>query len=241
MKVISFSLYGDNPKYIVGAAKNILLAREHYPDWVCRFYCTRNAYGLLYSWLYQYQDKFPIFETVICEAFGYEPIPPMIWRFLVADDPEVERFIVRDSDSRIGAREAAAVQEWEQSGLLFHSMRDHAAHGRGLNGGMWGGIWRNQNWAAPRMIDLWNKWVLDYQADYHAAGHTDDDQGFLKQMVWPWVQNSLMQHDSVCRHHYPGARPFPTKRDWPRFVGEVWNELDQPRDGDWQQILKDQE
>jgi hypothetical protein len=33
----------------------------------------------------------------------------MFWRFLVADDPTVDRYIVRDSDSRLNAREALYV------------------------------------------------------------------------------------------------------------------------------------
>ncbi|CAM9970164.1 unnamed protein product, partial [Discosporangium mesarthrocarpum] len=32
------------------------------------------------------------------------PTPGMFWRFLPADDPTVDRFIVRDVDSRLNAR-----------------------------------------------------------------------------------------------------------------------------------------
>ena len=37
-------------------------------------------------------------------------IAGMFWRFLVADDPTVDRFIIRDSDSRLNARERFAVE-----------------------------------------------------------------------------------------------------------------------------------
>ena len=37
MKVIAFSLWGDNPKYTLGALQNLSLAKLVYPDWVCRF------------------------------------------------------------------------------------------------------------------------------------------------------------------------------------------------------------
>ena len=36
-KIIAFSLWGDQPKYTVGAIKNADLAKEIYPDWTCRF------------------------------------------------------------------------------------------------------------------------------------------------------------------------------------------------------------
>ena len=42
-------------------------------------------------------------------------IAGMFWRFLVADDPSVDRFIVRDSDSRLNARDAFAVVDWIRS------------------------------------------------------------------------------------------------------------------------------
>ena len=37
-KIISFSLWGDNPKYTNGAIENADLALEVYPNWICRFY-----------------------------------------------------------------------------------------------------------------------------------------------------------------------------------------------------------
>ena len=39
MKVISFSLWGDNPKYTIGAMRKAELAATWYKGWKCRFYC----------------------------------------------------------------------------------------------------------------------------------------------------------------------------------------------------------
>ena len=57
-------------------------------------------------------------------------------RFLVADDIFVDRFVVRDADSRPNAREWAAVQEWIESGYSAHIMRDHPAHDVVMNAGV---------------------------------------------------------------------------------------------------------
>ena len=38
MKVISFSLWGDNPIYTVGAIRNAELAETIYPGWECWFF-----------------------------------------------------------------------------------------------------------------------------------------------------------------------------------------------------------
>jgi len=48
----------------------------------------------------------------------------MLWRFTVVADPTVDRFIVRDVDSRLNYRESIAVEEWIQSNKSFHIMRD---------------------------------------------------------------------------------------------------------------------
>ena len=37
-RVISFGLYGANPKYVSGAMRNAELQPTLFPGWVCRFY-----------------------------------------------------------------------------------------------------------------------------------------------------------------------------------------------------------
>ena len=62
-----------------------------------------------------------------------------VWRFLPVLDPGVEAVLSRDLDSRLTAREAAAVTQWlEETSLPFHVMRDHPMHGTEILGGMWG-------------------------------------------------------------------------------------------------------
>ena len=59
---------------------------------------------------------------------SYKDIHPMMWRFLPLADPLVDIVLSRDLDSVVNQRELAAVQEWLQSGALFHVMRDHPFH-----------------------------------------------------------------------------------------------------------------
>ena len=40
LKVISFALWENEPRYIKGAFRNIELAKELFPDWVCRFFVS---------------------------------------------------------------------------------------------------------------------------------------------------------------------------------------------------------
>ena len=43
MKIIAFSLWGDDPKYTFGAIKNASIAEELFPDWICRFYVGKSV------------------------------------------------------------------------------------------------------------------------------------------------------------------------------------------------------
>ena len=126
----------------------------------------------------------------------------MFWRFLVAADETVDRFIVRDSDSRLNTRERLAVEEWVQSGKAVHSIRDHPNHDRPLNGGMWGGT----RAAVPDMRELVQKWS---NRDKYMG-----DLDFLNKQVWPReaVQKSQIAHDAYSCDKYPNSRPFPTRR-----------------------------
>ena len=64
----------------------------------------------------------------------------MSWRFLPASDSAVQRFCVRDIDSRLSIREKAAVDDWMKLGEKFHVMRDHPSHSKyAMSGGMWCG------------------------------------------------------------------------------------------------------
>ena len=67
------------------------------------------------------------------------PSQPCV-RFFPTLDPQVSIFISRDLDSRITAREVAAVAEWLGSpgGEAVHCMRDHPQHYMPIMAGMWG-------------------------------------------------------------------------------------------------------
>ena len=98
-RVISFGLYGANPKYTVGAVHNVAAAKIYFPGWVCRFYVTSDVPDDIIATLKNLGAEI---ETIPAGK-GY--ISGMFWRFMVAADPTVDRFIIRDSDSRMNARD----------------------------------------------------------------------------------------------------------------------------------------
>ena len=213
MKLITFSLWGDDPKYIEGAIQNAELASRLYPDWTCRFYVSRQDVGyqtpsndrcLNEVYMKLHLDKH---EVVIVNE------PPdwtgMFWRFYPASEDDVEVFISRDCDSRITAREVAAVQEWMSGPKLIHSMRDHPEHSVPILGGMWGA----KNGALP---DL-----KDQIEEYTKGDFWQVDQNFLRDIVWPANYHKVLAHDDWNRFPQAETKPFPTPREADNFVGSI--------------------
>ena len=107
------------------------------------------------------------------------------WRFAVADDPAVGRYLVRDADAVISPREAALVEAWVGSGRHFHVIRDWWTHTEPMLAGLWGGVVG----ALPPMAEALAR---------SDPGHDEDpgaDQTFLRTRVWPRVRRHVLVHD----------------------------------------------
>ena len=189
--VVAFSLWGANPRYLRGALRNVLLMEDIYPGWRARFYLDASVPR-------PFAD---VLESLGAELRQMPQDAPtgdkLVWRFLVANDPGVDRFMVRDCDSVIGVREAEAVSAWMASGRSFHVMRDWWTHTDLMLAGMWGG-------RAGLLPDLQDAW-RDY-APVHVT--TDNvDQWFLRDCIWPLIRGGVVVHDRCFR--MAGSTPFP--------------------------------
>ena len=131
------------------------------------------------------------------------PVKPMMWRFLVANDITVDRFIVRDTDSRLIPRDATEVERWIQSGKAFHCIRDHQGHRDWpVSGGLWG--------AAPSQLHSIVK-NNTFEGKMGEFGHQySKDQQFLRDVVWPQVKHDAYCHDSLTCHKWESSHPFAT-------------------------------
>lgn len=206
-KLITFSLWGDNPKYTIGAIKNVELAEIIYPDWICRFYIGKSTPTSIIENLKSFNNT----EIVIMEEDGNWS--GMFWRFYPSSESDVEVMISRDCDSRLSFREKIAVDEWLKSDKGFHIMRDHPYHGIEILGGMWG-VKKN---VIPQMKDLIKNFV---KGDFWQV-----DQNFLKQIIYPIVKENSFIHDEY--HNYEqNKKKFPLDRIDNEFVGDVFDHND---------------
>jgi len=218
--VISFGLYGTREKYLGGAVDNARLAKEIFPDWTVRFYVgsdvPRDAVDRLRDLDAEIIDmKQTSHATGNDDGHVSGDTAGMFWRFLPEDDPTVDRFICRDSDSRLSWRERAAVYEWIASGKSLHVMRDHKGHGQSMPGGMWGAIRGAITQAAGKSFrDIVLEWSGSRDKFYA-------DMNFLNDEIYPLMKNDYISHDAFFCTKFD-AISFPIQRkDRNDFVGQV--------------------
>lgn len=182
-RVISFSLWGNIPRYTIGAVKNAELAQHFYPDFECWFYIHQDSVPL--DIIEQLQSKPNV--TIILKSGDLNLLKPMTWRFETIDDPTVEINLSRDTDTRILLREKLVVDQWLASGKTFHIMRDHPHHKNPrypIMAGMFG----------TKKIKNINSWKdkLNSCKSYDRY----DDQRFLVNVIYPQIINDCLIHSN---------------------------------------------
>lgn len=206
-KTVSFSLWGNNPKYTVGAIKNAELTQKYFKDWKLKYYvgnCVPNP--ILYA-----LEEFS--NVQIIQKGDSGDWTSMFWRFDACYDDDSDVVIFRDTDSRLAAREEEAVNEWLKSDKTFHVMRDHPFHKFPMLGGMWG-------FKKSDKYDM--KGMLQDFMKNRASNRYGTDYEFLGDVLFPKIEKDTLVHDEFF-----GGKPFPTKRNGLEFVGQVFNEKDE--------------
>lgn len=221
IRIVSMSLYGSEPRYTMGAIRNAELVKENFPGWTLRIYMESPAsstprFGLVPRNIVEKLRSLGVDIHYIVPEQDF--IPPMMWRFLVADDLSVDYFIIRDSDSRLTERDAAAVSAWIRSGKPFHSIRDHPSHASyAVSGGLWGG-------RTKELRDILRRSWIDLMRG--TSSNYLEDMNFLNGVIWPRIQFHAYCSDSVSCDRWPNSYPFPVTRYGYDHVGQVFNEHD---------------
>ena len=223
--MISMSLYGHDLKYTYGAIRNAQIAPIVFPGWLLRFYVEKPRDDGATAFP-QVPDGIVAKLRILGAEIVYVDttvvsVPPMMWRFMVADDMEVENFIVRDVDSRLVERDAEIVSEWLESDRPFHCVRDHPSHrSSAVFGGLMGG--RSRELRAI-ITQPWRELMKSYQDGYGL------DIEFLSNIIWPRVRYVALCHDSVSCRQWPNAWPFPSPRFSYEHIGQVFDPFGDPR------------
>lgn len=198
-KIISFSLYGSDTKYTIGAICNAEIAKIIFPDWICRYYCGESVPN-------EILDKLKSFSNVeVINMKEDTTYSYMMWRFLPIDDNDTEVMLCRDIDSRLSYREKSCVDLFLESNKLLHSIQDHQLHDN-MMGGMWG-IKKNNRINMKTLAENW-KGGMDYFSD----------QLFIREIIKPIFIDTYLVHCSSYLHN------FPVEKTDNYFVGEIFSD-----------------
>lgn len=207
IKYVSFSLFGNQPKYLAGLQKNLLLIQDLYKDWQPIVYYDDSVPQ---SYIHDVLSKIKSINVGDTKAVA------TMWRFFVHDENDCERFIIRDADSRISQREVNAVNQWIESEKILHIMRDHPHHGYVIMGGMWGMI--------PQNINM-RKECEQYIIQRNTNKWSMTDMDFLRDIIYPKYHNNSKIHATYAKFE-DWAEDFPTPLIDKKFVGEIWQAND---------------
>jgi hypothetical protein len=197
LKVLAFSLFGQEAFYAEAAVRNASDAARWYPGWICRFYVGAEVSSAVKQRLRQAGAE------VVMPPQAQAHLPGTIWRFMALDDLRVKTVLFRDADSLITEREVLAVQQWLASGMTAHVMRDHPMHTELILAGLWGAHSQSLRGVGDALLSFFKK-------PFHP---THADQHFLRDWVWPRIYRDVMQHDSVLLWH---AEQMHATQDFPR-------------------------
>jgi len=230
--IIAFSLWGDNPMYWVGALRNIELAKEYYPGWICRFYIDKESRTDLIESIKGDNVEVILLncdknkKTSNIERFNH---PGLFWRFLSLSE-NYDCILFRDCDSRITEREVIAVSEWLKSDKDFHIMRDHPYHQVPILSGMWG----SKNNSLSNINDLLNEWeIFPNKGRYNA-----EDQDFLGQLIYPIMNGKTLEHSEFGINYGQPIYNFSKNRENYEFVGDVFDQNENRHPDFWKIVKK---
>lgn len=201
MRYISFSLFGQDRDYLVGAVINARLAASIYPSWKPVFFLGPEVDLALRAEL----------ESMGCLVVtGKKSISsnPRVWRFSAGLFPDAEYVIFRDTDSRVSAREALAVEDWMRSGRALHIIRDHPHHFYPIMAGMWG-----------LRSSPYSKALIRSVLSAAKGDDKPEDQRLLAEIIYPSLVNDSFVHDTFYRRE-PHSVPLSERDSSNSFIGE---------------------
>jgi hypothetical protein len=199
--LIAFSLYGNNPRYLVGALRNAEIALNHLVCYQLRFYCSKHLdRGFLKK-----LESFPNVEVVIVE--DNIDSNGMFWRFTALENKEgFASVLIRDVDSRLSKRELLAHNDFMYGNKHFHIMKDHeTGHSRNILGGLFSCKGR------------WGSFIPKFSKHFRHSGQYGADMAFLDRYIYPIIKWDALVHDSTGKTRVPftsTVKEFPSKKTW---------------------------
>lgn len=211
MNIVSFSLYGTDEMYQLGAIKNAETIPVSLPGWICRFYVSSEVSESTIT-------KLKELGAQIVHRERHNLVDGTFWRFEAIDDKDADAVIFRDTDSRISKREAQSIIQWLKSDKKVHIIRDHPYHSSLILAGMWG-VKKDTLPPMHKLIDIWK---MSRKLRLKGTGDVKgNDQVFLNEMIYHKVVKSAMIHTDTIKYEGEEITDFPCDRENCEFIGQV--------------------
>lgn len=221
LKLVSFVLFGRQRLYTKGAIDNAHLISTIYPGFKGRFYIADDVPKEVVAEIAATNA-----DVVMFSRADYPGRTSHCLRFIPCDEPGVSVVLVRDADSRINTREAAATAEWLSLGARYHVMHErvHDAKYGEVMGGMWGCRSLDGSTPCPGLADAARRFM--------AEDSCRDKYGSDMQLLSIFLAPQLTADN--CVHHVDGVmerslgslcvprKPFP-ETSFRGFVGQPVN------------------
>jgi len=207
MNCISFSMFGTAPHYWRGGVRNAELAAELFPEWECVFSVGEEISQHVLSRIKGVGARVTVRNPQEEDCWGY------YWRFYPLADSRYDAVIIRDVDARLLQRDVEAVEAWLASGQAFHIIRDHPYHTAPIMSGAWGARGGVVSDIRER-ISQFDKRMEVYSTDME----------FCERWIYPQACQDALVHDPFFER-----KPFPRPRRGTEFIGNTYDEFDQPK------------
>ena len=212
-KVISFSLWGNDNKYIQGAIENARMKADNFADWTLRYYINSNVPNLieLIQTLQFYGG-----HIIIRDDIGY------VSRFEAIFDGTCDVVIVRDTDSRLTRRDVGLVDQWMESNSPIHVVRDHPHHRSLMMAGMFGV-------RCGDVSEMFGKEFINYKKNVSGfETRRGLDQQFLNTCIFPKIKDIAFVQSEYFKPN-GNERPYGIARENEYdFLGNVYDEHNNP-------------
>ena len=130
MKIISYTIFGNEEYYRNGLVENLKIGKTIFPEFIFRVYACENLPNKFIKTLEKLNAE------VILKKTKY-PFEGLYWRFLpMQEDHEV--VLSKDCDTRITKRERWVYDDFYKSDKNYHTIRDTPGSRNTLLGGCWG-------------------------------------------------------------------------------------------------------
>jgi len=192
--VIAYSLWGNEPRYLVPLLESVRILPHLFPAWSMRVYYDTTVD---HNYVTDLGRRGVQLRQMILPP-GEPGHRRLLWRFEAIRDPSVKRFLIRDADALLSIKERVAVDDWLRSDRYFHAMRDWHTHTDLILAGMWGGV-GNILPSPTALFRASTGWRVEND-------HIDQD--ILSDTVWPATRGTILIHDSVFTGTL-GSVPFP--------------------------------